>query len=202
MLASALFHTFLCHSPGVTKFWLSCDRVSLHPFLNYKFLQAGILFSIFGTYIRILATIFPCHPLLRATHLIVVCLLFASSPQLPSFSWGKGGKVLPRRLSSSALHCMQWHPSPTLQLSQKAQSVSPTLYGCFSHTSRWPPSHNSFMTASQYKGKYLCGASKKILRSAGCKKKIFHFYHLRAEIHSFPAMYNTWGASLDRNGSE
>jgi len=69
MLASALFHTFLCHSPGVTKFWLSCDR-------------AGILFSIFGTYIRILATIFPCHPLLRAAHLIVVCLLFASTALL------------------------------------------------------------------------------------------------------------------------
>ena len=42
------------------------------------FLQAGILFSLFATYLRVLAMTFPCHPLLRATHLIIVCLLFAS----------------------------------------------------------------------------------------------------------------------------
>ena len=29
------------------------------------------------------------------------------------------------------------------------------------------------MTASQYKGKYLCGASQKIIRSTGCKKYFF-----------------------------
>ena len=80
MIASVLFHTFLCHSPSATQFWLSCDRVSLsHVYLlNLTFLQAGILFSLFATYLRVLAKTFPCHPILRATHLIVVCLLFAS----------------------------------------------------------------------------------------------------------------------------
>ena len=29
MIGSTLFHTFLCHSPSVAQFWLSCDRVSL-----------------------------------------------------------------------------------------------------------------------------------------------------------------------------
>ena len=57
-------------------------------------------------------------------------------------------------------------------------------------------------TASQYKGKYLCGASQKIIRSTGCKKIFFSLYHQRDEIHSFPAMYNTWGSSLGRNGSK
>ena len=28
MIGSTLFHTFLCHSPSVAQFWLSCDRVS------------------------------------------------------------------------------------------------------------------------------------------------------------------------------
>jgi adiponectin receptor len=65
MIASVLFHTFLCHSPSATRFWLSCDR-------------AGILFSLFATYLRVLAKTFPCHPLLRATHLVIVCLLFTS----------------------------------------------------------------------------------------------------------------------------
>jgi len=65
MIGSTLFHTFLCHSPSVAQFWLLCDR-------------AGILFSLFATYLRVLATTFPCHPLLRATHLVIVCLLFTS----------------------------------------------------------------------------------------------------------------------------
>ena len=81
-MASVLFHTFLCHSsPSATHFWLSCDKVlpSTHMFVLYNnFLQAGILFSLFATYLRVLAKTFPCHPLLRATHLIIVCLLFAS----------------------------------------------------------------------------------------------------------------------------
>ena len=80
-MASVLFHTFLCHSPSATHFWLSCDKVlpSTHIFvLSNNFLQAGILFSLFATYLRVLAKTFPCHPLLRATHLIIVCLLFAS----------------------------------------------------------------------------------------------------------------------------
>ena len=59
-----------------------------------------------------------------------------------------------------------------------------------------------YLTASQYKGKYLCGASQKIIRSTGCKKIFFSLYHQRDEIHSFPAMYNTWGSSLGRNGSK
>ena len=47
-------------------------------FKNMVLLQAGILFSLFASYLRVLAKTFPCHPLLRATHLIAVCLLFAS----------------------------------------------------------------------------------------------------------------------------
>ena len=42
------------------------------------FVQAGILFSLFATYLRVLAKTFPCHPLLKAVHLIIVCLLFTS----------------------------------------------------------------------------------------------------------------------------
>ena len=59
-----------------------------------------------------------------------------------------------------------------------------------------------YMTASQYKGKYLSGPSQKIARSAGCKKIFFPLYHQKDEIHSFPAMYNTWGSSLGRMGQK
>jgi len=65
LAASALFHTFLCHGPQASQFWLRLDR-------------AGILVSLFGTYVRVLVTIFHCHPLLRDAHLAVVCLLFTS----------------------------------------------------------------------------------------------------------------------------
>ena len=40
--------------------------------------KAGILLSLFGTYVRVLVAIFHCHPLLRAAHLSVICLLFTS----------------------------------------------------------------------------------------------------------------------------
>jgi len=65
LAASALFHTFLCHGPRTSQFWLRLDR-------------AGILLSLFGTYVRVLVAIFHCHPLLRAAHLSVICLLFTS----------------------------------------------------------------------------------------------------------------------------
>ena len=156
MLASALFHTFLCHSPGVTKFWLLCDRVSLHPFLNYKFLQAGILFSIFGTYIRILATIFPCHPLLRAAHLIVVCLLFASTAllQLRKRREGSAPTII---FIGIALYVVA-PIAHSVTVSKSSISIAHIVWLLLPYLQVAPP-HNSFMTASQYKGKYLCGAS-------------------------------------------
>jgi len=43
-----------------------------------EFEQAGILLSLFATYVRLLVTIFHCYPILRAAHLSVVCLLFTS----------------------------------------------------------------------------------------------------------------------------
>ena len=43
-----------------------------------EFEQAGIFLSLFATYVRVLVTIFHCHPILRAAHLSVVCLLFTS----------------------------------------------------------------------------------------------------------------------------
>ena len=46
--------------------------------ISFQRLQAGILVSLFGTYVRVLVTIFHCHPLLRDAHLAVVCLLFTS----------------------------------------------------------------------------------------------------------------------------
>ena len=49
-------------------------------------------------------------------------------------------------------------------------------------------------TASQYEGKYLCGASLKIIRFAGCN--FFLLYTI-----SFPDMYNTWRSSVGQNGS-
>jgi len=76
LTASALFHTFLCHGPQASQFWLQLDR-------------AGILLSLFATYVRLLVTIFHCHPILRAAHLSVVCLLFTSVILL---HFGRGGK--------------------------------------------------------------------------------------------------------------
>ena len=35
--------------------------------------------------------------------------------------------------------------------------------------------------------------------AAGCKQIFFSLYHQKDEIHSFPAMYNTWGSSWGRN---
>ena len=54
-----------------------------------EFEQAGILLSLFATYVRVLVTIFHCHPILRAAHLSVVCLLFTSVILL---HFGRGGK--------------------------------------------------------------------------------------------------------------
>ena len=34
------------------------------------------------------------------------------------------------------------------------------------------------------------------------KKIFFSLYHQKDEIHSFPAMYNTWGSSLGRMGQK
>ena len=38
--------------------------------------------------------------------------------------------------------------------------------------------------------------------AAGCKQIFFSVYHQKDEIHSFPAMYNTWGSSLGRMGQK
>ena len=54
-----------------------------------EFEQAGILLSLFATYVRVLVTIFHCYPILRAAHLSVVCLLFTSVILL---HFGRGGK--------------------------------------------------------------------------------------------------------------
>ena len=54
-----------------------------------KLHQAGILLSLFGTYVRVLVTIFHCHPFIRTTHLAVICLLFTSVVVL---NFGKSGR--------------------------------------------------------------------------------------------------------------
>ena len=55
--------------------------------------------------------------------------------------------------------------------------------------------------SSQYKGNICLEHSRKS-DALQEKKNIFSLHHQKEEIHSFPAMNNTWGASLDRNGSE
>ena len=47
------------------------------------------------------------------------------------------------------------------------------------------------MTRSQYKGKYLSGPVPKILTLCRIHKIFFQKYHEKAEIQSFPTMYNT-----------
>ena len=47
------------------------------------------------------------------------------------------------------------------------------------------------MTRSQYKGKYLSGCVLKILTLCRIHEIFFQKYHEKAEIQSFPTMYNT-----------
>ena len=48
----------------------------------------------------------------------------------------------------------------------------------------------------------LCKGVSKILTAYRIEKIFFSFYDQKEEIRSFPAMYNTWGGSLGRNGSK
>jgi len=65
LLNSSLVHNFLCHQPSTRHLWFKLD-------------QAGILLSLFATYVRVLVTIFHCSSYLLSTHLLVVCFLFIS----------------------------------------------------------------------------------------------------------------------------
>ena len=53
------------------------------------------------------------------------------------------------------------------------------------------------MTGSQYKRKYLSGCVHEILTLCRIHKIFFQKYHEKAEIQSFPTMYNTIQSKVD-----
>ena len=57
------------------------------------------------------------------------------------------------------------------------------------------------MTHCQEECRSLSGGVPENLTLHWMKKIFFSFYHQKEEIRSFPTMYNTWGSSLGRYGS-
>ena len=139
MMASVLFHTFLCHSPSATHFWLSCDKVTLPRtslFCTTTFFRPGF----FSHCLPPTSESLPKHsPATLSWGQLTSSSSACSLPPFPFTSLEKRGKALPQLSPSWALLCMQWHQSCTRQLFQEARSALHPLHGSFYHTSRWPP---------------------------------------------------------------